>query len=281
MCNEMGGVLDDVLISNLETPSSRHFFLLVVNASNREKIVAWINSHAEGKDVNIEDITSEYSMFAVQGPKAIELLDKLTDFELTALRYYTGAETKVGGCGCYISRTGYTGEDGCEIIVHSELVTGLWHQIYEQAAEIDGGAVGLAARDTLRLEAGMPLYGHELTETINPIQAGLGFAVNLQDREFIGRDALVAATQDKSQSVRIGLHMDGRRAPREGYPVLQESEVVGQVTSGTFSPTLNRPIAMAYVKPSAAAVGEPVAVDMRGTPLPATVAPAIFYERGK
>jgi aminomethyltransferase len=288
LCNEAGGVLDDVLVYRVELEDGVRAgsgklsgFGMVVNAGNREKIVAWIHQHAAGKKVNIEDITTEYAMVAIQGPGAIELLDKLTEFELTALRYYAGAETSIAGCGCYVSRTGYTGEDGCEIIVHSDLVEGLWSRIHEEAEQLDGGAVGLAARDTLRLEAGMPLYGHELTEEINPIQAGLGFAVNLQDHQFIGHDALVAATRDKSQPVRVGLQLDGKRSPREGYPVLQEMEVVGKVTSGTFSPTLGHPIAMAYVKPTAASLGEPVAIDVRGNHLPATIAPAVFYERGK
>lgn len=288
VCNEAGGVLDDVLVYRVELIDGMRSgsgqlsgFGMVVNASNRAKIVDWLNQHSAGRDASMEDITNEYAMIAVQGPQAIKLLDELTEFELTALRYYTGAETKIGGCGCYVSRTGYTGEDGCEIIVHRDLVVGLWEQIHERAAEVDGSAVGLAARDTLRLEAGMPLYGHELTEEINPIQAGLCFAVNLKGREFVGRDALVEATRNKSQSVRIGLQLDGKRAPREGYRVLQEQEEVGEVTSGTFSPTLGRPIAMAYVKPTAAGVGEPVAVDVRGSLAPATVAPPVFYERGK
>ncbi|TWT33541.1 Glycine cleavage system T protein [Posidoniimonas corsicana] len=288
ICNEQGGVLDDVLIYRIELEDGVRSgsgrlsgFGMVVNASNRPKIVEWINGRIGNRAVELEDISAEYAMIAVQGPKAIELLDPLTDHPLTSLRYYTGAETNVDGCGCYISRTGYTGEDGCEIVVHADLAAGLWESLHAKAEEVDGSAVGLAARNTLRLEAGMPLYGHELTEEINPIQAGLGFAVTLKDRDFVGRDALTAATQDKGQRVRVGLQLEGRRAPREGYPVLQENEVVGEVTSGTFSPTLNKPIAMAYVKPTAAAPGEPVAVDARGTHLAATVAPPVFYERGK
>lgn len=288
MCNESGGVLDDVLVYRIELEDGVREgagglsgFGMVVNATGREKIIQWITDHLDGRDARLDDITREYAMIAVQGPKAIELLDGLTDFGLTSLRYFTGAEVKMDGYGCYVSRTGYTGEDGCEIVVHSDLATPLWETIIGAAEEVGGGAVGLAARDTLRMEAGMPLFGHELSEHINPIQAGLGFAVNLQDREFIGRDALVAATQDSRQPVRVGLQLDGRRAPRQGYRVLQENEAVGTVTSGTYSPTLERPIAMAYVKPSAAAVGERLAVDVRGNELPATVVPIPFYQRGE
>ena len=142
-------------------------------------------------------------------------------------------------------------------------------------------AAGLGARDTLRLEAAMPLYGHELSETINPIQAGLNFAVNLGGRKFIGSDALERFAADKSQPVRIGLQCDGKRVPRQGCPVLHNNEIVGEVTSGTYSPTLDRPIAMAYVQPSASAIGTQLTTDIRGTQHPAVVVPLPFYQREK
>ncbi|MGI9455009.1 MAG: aminomethyltransferase family protein, partial [Aeoliella sp.] len=200
--------------------------------------------------------------------------------ELTSLRYYRGRATQVLGHDCYLSRTGYTGEDGCEIICPQEHAVEIWETLLEAAEELGGCAVGLGARDTLRLEAGMPLYGHELSENITPLQAGLDFAVNLADRDFIGRDALVA-TQGESRPVRVGLQLDGRRAARDGCPLLYEDKPVGTVTSGTYSPTFERPLAMAYVKPVAAAIGTPLVVDIRGTHLPATVVPLPFYERGK
>ncbi|MEM6655332.1 MAG: glycine cleavage system aminomethyltransferase GcvT [Planctomycetota bacterium] len=301
VCNESGGVLDDVLVYRFVLPGGEDdppTFGLVVNASNRETIVAWFHRHTAGKDVTVTDNTLDHAMIAVQGPKAIELLDPITGGELTTLRYYTGMWTTFTGCDggpipCFFSRTGYTGEDGGELIVPAEHAAAVWERVVGDAKEVGGGAVGLAARDTLRLEAGMPLYGHELSEAINPLQAGLGFAVNLKGREFVGKDALAAASEDPRQPVRIGLQLEGKRAPREGYPVLQGPvgegavegadafEEVGVVTSGTFSPTLGRPIAMALVKPSAAAVGERLAVDARGTELPATVTPLPFYERGK
>jgi aminomethyltransferase len=142
-------------------------------------------------------------------------------------------------------------------------------------------AVGLGARDTLRLEAAMPLYGHELSEAVNPYQAGLSFAVNLSGREFVGREALERIASDRNQPVRVGLQLDGKRVPRQGCPVLHGSEIVGEVTSGTFSPTFQRPIAMAYVRPAAQAVGTRLAVDIRGTQHAAVVVPLPFYERGR
>ncbi|MEN1681576.1 MAG: glycine cleavage system aminomethyltransferase GcvT [Planctomycetota bacterium] len=287
VCNEFGGVLDDVLAYRVEIPQNELLgYGLVVNAANRDTIVAHLQQHGEGKDAKVEDVTSDYGMIAVQGPKAIELLDPVTDCELTSMRYYTASLTPFRfsdgeSVECYASRTGYTGEDGCELIVPADHALRVWETLVELAAGVGGRPVGLAARDTLRLEAGMPLYGHELSREINPIQAGLAFAVNLKDRRFVGHDALTAARKDTSQPVRIGLTLEGRRPAREGCPVLRESQVVGHVTSGTFSPTFERPIAMAYVEPSAAAAGEALAVDIRGKQVPATVAPLPFYERGK
>ncbi|MEM9186368.1 MAG: glycine cleavage system aminomethyltransferase GcvT [Planctomycetota bacterium] len=286
-CNEAGGALDDVLAYRVEVPSSDLLgYGLVVNAGNHAKIAAHLAQHAAGRDVAIDDVTERYAMIAVQGPKAIELLDPVTECELTSFRYYTGrvANFRHGGVGpveCYLSRTGYTGEDGCELICPADQAVAVWEALVELAETVGGGPVGLAARDTLRLEAGMPLYGHELTESINPVQAGLSFAVNLKGREFVGRDALAAAGKDHHQPVRIGLQLDGRRPAREGCLVLQGDQEVGTVTSGTFSPTFDRPLAMAYVKPSAAATGEHLAVDIRGKEVGATVAPLPFYERGK
>ena len=282
MCNEAGGVLDDVLVYRPvlqeEQPAG---FGMVVNAGNREKILAWLEQHAEGKDVAINDKTTEYAMFAVQGPKAIELLEPFAAGSLTSMRYYTGQLMEVSGVECFVSRTGYTGEDGCELICDADKVVGLWQQLLDEAEKVGGRAVGLAARDTLRLEAGMPLYGHELLESINPVEAQLDFAITLRDREFVGKEAIQQFHQDSQQRVRVGLQLEGRRVPREDCPVLRDDQQVGIVTSGTFSPTFDQPIAMAYVKPTSAAVGTTVDVDIRGQQHSATVVPLPFYQRGK
>jgi aminomethyltransferase len=282
MCNDAGGVLDDVLVYQIQLPEGGlSGYGLVVNASNRTKIAAWLEQRRGKFDVRVDDKTTDYAMIAAQGPRAIEALDAITEHELTALRYYHGVMARVAGFRSFVSRTGYTGEDGCEIICDAADAEIIWKKMIERAAEFGGGAVGLAARDTLRLEAGMPLYGHELSEETNPIQAGLDFAVNLRNREFAGRDAIVQLQKLDPPMVRVGLQLEGKRPAREGATILMGDDPVGTVTSGTFSPTFERPIAMGYVKPTAAAPGTPLAVDIRGQHHAAQVVPLPFYQRGK
>jgi len=279
LCNETGGILDDVLVYRLANADDQPRYMLVVNACNREKIVSWLRNHSQDES-RVQDTTSQDAMLAVQGPKAIELINDLFECDLQALRYFSGMSTKINGSACYVSRTGYTGEDGCEILCQADHAMKIWEKLVTVAETIGGSAAGLAARDTLRLEAGMPLYGHELTERINPVQAGLGFALNLRDRTFVGRDAIARFQQNSHQPVRVGLQLEGRRVPREGCQVLWSEKAVGSVTSGTFSPTFQQPIAMAYVKDTAAAPGTSLDVDIRGKKHPATVVPLPFYQRG-
>jgi aminomethyltransferase len=282
MCNEAGGVLDDVLVYQIHLPEGRlSGYGLVVNASNRAKIATWLGQRRGSFDAHVDDKTSDYAMIAAQGPRAIEALDAMTEHELTSLRYYHGVMARICGFRSFVSRTGYTGEDGCEIICDAGDVGRIWGELVERAAAVGGGPVGLAARDTLRLEAGMPLYGHELSEEINPVQAGLDFAINLRNRQFAGRDAIVKFQREDGQPVRVGLQLEGKRPAREGAVILQGDAPVGAVTSGTFSPTFERPIAMGYVKPTAAAPGTPLAVDIRGQHHAAQVVPLPFYQRGK
>jgi len=277
--NDAGGVLDDVLVYHLTHSRGASYYQLVVNASNREKIAAWLHDHRDGAEVEIHDATLETAMIAVQGPRALEIVRPLASVDPAKLAYYHGAECELIGTSGLISRTGYTGEDGCELIVPAEAALTPWEALYEAAQAIGGGAVGLGARDTLRLEAGMPLYGHELSEEIDPLQAGLSFAVNLKDRTFPGSDALAKRKADTSAPVRVGLELAGKRVPREGYAVLANDQPIGRVTSGTFSPTLNRPIAMAYVDRAQAAAGTELIVDIRGAREPARVVELPFYKR--
>jgi aminomethyltransferase len=280
VCNGSAGILDDVLVYHLQEHGGGLYHLLVVNASNREKIVGWIRSHMKpADDVRLDDRTAETAMIAVQGPAALRIVEPTVGADIGGLGYYTGCETTVCGQTGIVSRTGYTGEDGCELIVPSAAALEIWERILAHGQQAGAVAAGLGARDTLRLEAAMPLYGHELSEAINPIQAGLSFAVNLEGREFIGKDALAAARQDQKLPVRVGLALAGRRVPREHYAVLTKSNRAGEVTSGTFSPTLQKPIAMAYVQPQFAAVGTELAVDIRGTVEPAQVVKLPFYTR--
>jgi aminomethyltransferase len=280
VCNETGGILDDVLAYHLQARGRGDYYLLVVNASNRDKIYKWLlKQRQSGEEVNIADSTIETAMIAVQGPAAIQFVQPLASGNISELAYYTGAEMTVCGAAAIVSRTGYTGEDGCELILPAEIATTVWKQVLTHGQTAGAMAVGLGARDTLRLEAAMPLYGHELSEEINPIQAGLSFAVNLEGRDFIGRNVLAAAKQNPPSLVRIGLELAGKRAAREHYPVFANGERVGEITSGTFSPTLQKPIAMAYVPPQHAQVGTDLTIDIRGTTEHARIVPLPFYKR--
>jgi aminomethyltransferase len=280
VCNEGGGILDDVLVYHLQEHGGGLYHLLVVNASNREKIVGWCKSQLQdADDVRLTDRTTETAMIAVQGPLALRCVEPLVGADVGGLAYYTGTETTICGHPGIVSRTGYTGEDGCELIVPAAAAVEVWEKVLANGKEAGAMAVGLGARDTLRLEAAMPLYGHELTEAINPIQAGLAFAVNLEGREFVGHAAIAAARQNKQQSVRVGLELAGKRAAREHYTVLAANKPIGEITSGTFSPTLQKPIAMAYVPPEYAALGTELSVDIRGSLEPARVVKLPFYTR--
>lgn len=273
VCNEKGGVHDDVLVYRWP-----YGWSMVVNASNREKIVGVLNAENKQFGVEMKDQTLITGMVAVQGPKALALCAGLFDADANALKYYHAVATRCRGEQCVVSRTGYTGEDGLEIMIGSPHLPKLADELVSRGAL----PCGLGARDTLRLEAAMPLYGHELNEETNPWQAGLTWAVKLQKGDFSGRDALVRA-QEKSASgrLRVGLMLEGRRAAREGCPVLVDEKTIGQITSGSFTPTLEKSIAMAYVEAPHAAVGSKLTVDVRGNHEPATIVPLPFYKRKK
>jgi aminomethyltransferase len=276
--NESGGILDDVLVYHLADPDGEPFHYLVVNASNRPKIVEWVSRFLPGAaDVQFSDETLSTGMIAVQGPRALATAQPLVEVPLESLDNYTGAVAEICGARGIVSRTGYTGEDGCELIVPSEAVLDVWQKLLALGTPLGARPAGLGARDTLRLEAAMPLYGHELSEQFNPYQAGLRFAVQLQ-HDFVGRDAL-QKLKDAIQPVRVGLELTGKRVPREHCAVIAGSETVGEVTSGTFSPTLEKPIAMAYVRPQWAPGGTELAVEIRGKLEPARVVPLPFYKR--
>jgi aminomethyltransferase len=267
--NESGGTLDDVLITRFADR-----YLVVVNASNREKLLTWFEQ-TRPSGVRLTDMTADWAMIACQGPKATELLQSLMDVPIRDVKYYFAMETRIAGAHAVFSRTGYTGEDGGEVIVPTAVAAKVWMGL------VDGGAtaVGLGARDTLRLEAGMPLYGHELSEAIDPIQAGLAWAVKASEKDFIGRTSLLA--KDPARPVRVGLRLIDKRIAREGFIVRRDGIDIGWVTSGTFSPTLDASIAMAFVKPEAAGLGTSVEVDVRGSAVAAEVVTLPFYSRKK
>lgn len=279
MCREDGCILDDVLVYHLDRPGSGGEFMMVVNASNRQKIHDWILARTGGSGLKLDDRTRQTAMIAVQGPRACAVVAGLADRDPAELAYYTGRWGAVAGKPAVISRTGYTGEDGCELIVAADDARAVVEAVHANAAKRGGLPAGLGARDTLRLEAAMPLYGHELTEQVNAAQTGLKFAINLKDRQFVGGEAIRRAMKDPALPVRVGLKLDGRRAAREDCVVFAGDQPAGVVTSGTFSPTLSQSISMAYVRPAHAAAGTLVEVDIRGTRTPAAVCALPFYAR--
>ncbi len=289
--NDAGGILDDVLVYHLAAPvdispgdpNDDTHYIMVVNAGNREKIVGWLTERLAGRDdVRMEDLTQIFSMIAVQGPLAQQLLQPLVDDDLSNLAYYHGRYMPMkAGWPAIVSRTGYTGEDGFELIVLENGVRNAWDSILAAGRDAGAMACGLGCRDTLRLEAAMPLYGHELNEQITPLEAGLKFAVDLEGRSFPGHDVLIRQATEPTARVRVGLEITGKRVPREHFTIWSDGRTVGEVTSGTFSPTLDRPIAMGYVERAVSAVGSELMVDIRGTPTPARVVKLPFYKRNR
>jgi aminomethyltransferase len=275
-----GGIVDDLVVYRLD----EHDYLVVANAGNREAAFALLASRADGFDVTVDDESDDTALIAIQGPEAQGVLDELItrdrlapDSPLAELRYYRVLQGTFDDAPVLIARTGYTGEDGFEIYLDPETAPVLWEALAEAGAPRGVVPAGLASRDTLRLEAGMPLYGHELSLDIKPAQAGLGRVVDLAKAEFAGRGGV---EPDPTARILVGLALEGRRAARADYDVLDESgSVVGVVTSGALSPTLGHPVAMAYVDPPLTAVGTTLAVDVRGTAIPATVVALPFYKR--
>lgn len=270
VCNDQGGIRDDVLVYRWP-----YGYAMVVNASNRLKIVEWIEASKSGLNVQVQDQTLSTCMVAVQGPKAIALCTGLTDADPSKLAYYYATPTRYRDQPCVLSRTGYTGEDGVEIMIANGMGVQLWDDLIGRGAR----PCGLGARDTLRLEAGMPLYGHELSEEIDPIQAGLSWAVKFDKADFRGKEAIARRQADPNQRRRIGLELKGKRIAREGAPICANGKPVGIVTSGTHSPTFGKPIAMGYVEPAHQKVGTPLTIDIRGNFEDAVVVPLPFYKR--
>lgn len=274
VANEAGGLIDDVLV--YRQPFAH---LVVCNASNRAKVVAHLESRRAGADCQFADRTLDTAMIAIQGPSALSVLQPLFNQPLESVGYYHLTMGRVfDNLDAVVSRTGYTGEDGFELIVGASKAERVWTALMEAGREAGIRPCGLGARDTLRFEAAMPLYGHELSETINPYEAGVGWAVKLAKGDFVGREALRALKANPARA-RVGLRLDGKRIAREGSTVRQEGREIGTVTSGTFSPTLEQTLAMALVAREAAAPGTSVAIDVRGHEVPAVVVPLPFYRR--
>ncbi|MGC8997867.1 MAG: glycine cleavage system aminomethyltransferase GcvT [Candidatus Bathyarchaeia archaeon] len=284
MCNENGGIIDDFVVSCLEEEK----FLLVPNATNREKDFNWLVKKAEGFNVKIEDVSDKVAMFAVQGPNAEKTLQKISTADLSKIERFKGTPAKLAGIEVFLSRTGYTGEDGFEVYVWNappdkpDNAINLWKAILEAGKPYGIEPCGLGARDTLRLEAGLCLYGNDIDENITPLEAKLGFVVKFQKDNFIGKNALLRQKEEGVKRRRVGLQMIEHGIPRQGYKIYNEKgEIIGQVTSGTFSPLLKCGIAMAYIQTQQAQEGNIVNIEIREKMVKAKIVPFPFYDTEK
>lgn len=276
LLTERGTYLDDLLVYRLGNQE----FMLVVNAANIEKNFAWLKAHSiEG--VELTDESNSFALLALQGPRAQEVLAELTGCDLSQVRYYGFVRDEVAGAPALISRTGYTGEDGFELYLAPEVASKVWGELLLAGRSRDILPAGLGARDTLRLEAGMALYGHELDEETTPFEAGLGWVVKLNSGEFLGREALVQQKSVSPTRSLVGFELTRRGIARQGCPVLCGDREVGIVTSGTWSPTFEKAIGMAFLPTEIAVAGTEVAVDVRGKSIPAKIVPLPIYRRKK
>jgi aminomethyltransferase len=274
MLHPDGGVVDDLLIYRY----SEDHYMMVVNAANKDKDYAWARANLL-PDVDLQDQTMDITLIAVQGPRAVDIIAGLAGDDVRELKYYTFAPGRVAGRPGTISRTGYTGEDGYELYVANKDAETVWDAVAAAGAEHGLRLCGLGARDCLRLEAGYALYGQEIREDTNPIEAGLGWVVKMQAGEFIGREALVRVKEQGLERKMVGIEMIEKAVPRHGYPVSSEGARVGEVTSGAFSPTLDKMIAMAYVRVDRAEPDRVVDVDIRGRRYSGRIVPLPFYKR--
>ncbi|WP_047984148.1 glycine cleavage system aminomethyltransferase GcvT [Ornithinibacillus californiensis] len=281
MCYEDGGTVDDFLIYMLDEQR----YLVVVNAANTEKDYEWMvkNNHLSSDEVTIQNVSSEYAQLALQGPKAEEILQTITSTNLSAIKFFRfEQEVQFNGIQspALVSRTGYTGEDGFELYIAKEDGPGLWNLILEAGSDKGLLPVGLGARDTLRFEANLPLYGQELSATITPIEAGLGFAVKVnKEADFIGKDVLKEQVESGTKRKIVGIEMLDKGIPRHGYEVFAGAEEIGVVTSGTQSPTLQKNIGLAFIKTEFAKEGTELEVQVRKRRLRASVIPRTFLKK--
>jgi aminomethyltransferase len=275
-----GTVVDDLLVYRF----SQDHLLLVVNASTTPKDWSWINSHREGEQIELKNRSADYCQIAVQGPQALRILQTLTATPLEEIKYYHFREGEVGGAASIISRTGYTGEDGFEVYAAASEAERLWDRILEAGGYGTPEGIlpcGLAARNTLRLESAMALYGHEITEETTLLEANLGWITKLNKGDFIGRDALARQKEEGVRRKLVGFEVTERGIARDEQEVLIDGERVGRVTSGSPAPFLKKNIGMAYVPAEFAQEGQEIQIDVRGRAVAARVVPVPFYKRKK
>jgi len=271
VCNDSGGIIDDVLVYR-----KTNSYLVIVNASNTQKDFEWFNTH-KINDVKISDVSNDILMLAVQGPNAEKCLQEIASIDLKKIEYYHFKMGEISGTKSLISRTGYTGEDGFEI--YAECDTKIWEAILDVGREYAVKPIGLGARDTLRLEAAMPLYGHELDIDTNPLEAELGRFVDLNKKEFIGKDAIERIKNEGIMKKLVAFRMLERGIPRHGYKIVKNGKIVGKVTSGTMSPTLNESIGFGYVAVNNSAINTEIDIVIRDRNYRAIIIKKPFYKR--
>ncbi|MEM6252204.1 MAG: glycine cleavage system aminomethyltransferase GcvT [Cyanobacteria bacterium P01_D01_bin.156] len=272
LLNSQGGIIDDLIVYD----EGNNQVSLIVNAATTDKDKTWLLEHLS--DVELQDNSRFQGLMAIQGPKAVETLQQITDTDLKAIPRYNHARGTVLGHPAFLARTGYTGEDGFEVMVDTAAAAPIWQALQERGAE----PCGLGARDTLRLEAAMALYGQDINDETTPLEGGLGWLVHLDKvPTFIGRDVLAKQKADGVTRRLVGLQLEGRNIARHDYPIVNNEKTVGIVTSGTLSPTLGYPVALAYVPPEMAKVDTVVNVQIRQKTVPATVVKRPFYKAGK
>jgi len=275
MCYRDGGIVDDLLVYRFPD-----HLMLVVNASGIEKDMAWIQSNARG-DIQVEDISDQTALIAVQGPKAEDFLQQFTDAHLADIGYYHFTTGAFAGKNAIISRTGYTGEDGFELYVQDVDAPAVWQTIVERGAPEGLKLIGLGARDTLRLEAGYMLYGNDIDQTTNPLEAGLGWTVKFGEHDFVARDVLERVKADGVKRRMVAIEMRDRGIPRQHSPICAEGQPVGELTSGTFSPSFEHGIGLGYVETARAKIGADIQVAIRAQEHPAQIVRKPMYKREK
>ena len=277
LTNETGGVVDDLLVYRFDEDK----LLLVVNASTTEKDWDWITSHKRDENITLTNASKDYCQIAIQGPKAVEIAQKLTDENLSEIKYYHFTVGKFDGVDAIISRTGYTGEDGFEIYADKDYAEQIWNKFIETGAEYGILPCGLAARNTLRLESAMSLYGHELGDEISPLEANLGWICKLDKGEFTGREAMAKLKERGLKKKLVGFEMIDKGIARDEFDVYIDGEKVGCVSSASPAPYLKKNIGLAFVPSEFAKVGQEITIDVRGRKLAAQVVPTPFYKRSK
>lgn len=270
MCYPDGGIVDDLICYR-----RKDHYLLVVNASNTDKDFAWILKN-KFDDVEVTNISDQITQLAVQGKNAEPILQKLTDVDLSAIKFYWFKEGELAGVPMIISRTGYTGEPGFELYFDRKYSVDVWNKVFEAGREYDIAPIGLGARDTLRLEKKYCLYGNDIDQTTTPLEAGLGWITKLDKGDFIGRDALLKQKAEGIQRKLMGFISEGKMIPRHHYPILKNGEDIGHVTSGCFSPILEKNIGLGYVKIEYAKIGESIEISARGRSVPAQIVKTPF-----